>query len=160
MVSVVHSLPPAAGDADALARLGKGLAPEAATRVATALSLARDTYGAARLGTGEPVLDHSLGMSLVVASLDLDADSRMAALLFAAGDHLDDADERLAAGFGTAVAQLVGGLRKLGSLRPLTRAAAGGAGEGVAEARAQAEVLRKMLLAMADDIRVVVLRLG
>ena len=160
MVSVVHSLPPAAGDADALARLGKGLAPEAATRVATALSLARDTYGAARLGTGEPVLDHSLGMSLVVASLDLDADSRMAALLFAAGDHLDDADERLAAGFGTAVAQLVGGLRKLGSLRPLTRAAAGGAGEGVAEARAQAEVLRKMLLAMADDIRVVVLRLA
>ena len=160
MVSVVHSLPPAAGAADALARLGDGLAPEAAARVGSALALAREAYGEAQLGTGEPVLEHSIGMSLIVASLDLDADSRAAALLFAVGDHLEEADDRLASGFGAAVAQLVAGLRRLGSLRPLTRAAAGGGGEGVAEARAQAEVLRKMLLAMVDDIRVVVLRLA
>jgi GTP pyrophosphokinase len=98
-------------------------------------------------------------MALIVASLDLDVDARIAALLFAASEHVKDCNEHLKVGFGDTVAGLVAGLHRLGSLRPLTRAAAG-AGEGVAEVQAQTEILRKMLLAMVDDIRVVLLRLA
>ena len=162
MVSVVHSLQPASGEADALARLCVGLSGEAAARAVSALELARESYGEKTLGTGESILQHALGMALIVASLDLDAEARIAALLFAASDHIEDCNERLKAGFGDTVAGLVAGLHRLGSLRPLTRAAAGGgaAGEGVAEVKAQTEILRKMLLAMVDDIRVVLLRLA
>ena len=159
MVSVVHSLQPASGADAALSRLCLGLPAAAAERAAAALALAGEAYGDKLLGTGETILQHALGMSLIVASLDLDADTRIAALLFAASDHVEDAGEKLKVGFGDTVAGLVDGLHRLGSLRPLTRAAAG-SGEGMTEMRAQTEILRKMLLAMVDDIRVVMLRLA
>jgi hypothetical protein len=88
MVSVVHSLKPSSGEAEALERLCAGLPDAAAARAAEALALARDAYGDKQLGTGEAVLQHALGMALIVASLDLDADARIAALLFAASDHV------------------------------------------------------------------------
>ena len=161
MVSVVHSLQQSNGEADALSRLCLGLADAEAARAAEALALAREAYGEKLLGTGESILQHALGMALIVASLDLDADARIAALLFAATRHVEDCGERLKVGYGDTVAGLVAGLHRLGSLRPLTRAAAGGgAGESVAEVKAQTEILRKMLLAMVDDIRVVLLRLA
>jgi len=159
MVSVVHSLQQANGEADALSQLCLGLPEPAAARATAALALAREAYGDKLLGTGEPILQHALGMALIVASLDLDVDARIAALLFAASDHVKDCNEHLKLGFGDTAAGLVAGLHRLGSLRPLTRAAAG-AGEGVAEVQAQTEILRKMLLAMVDDIRVVLLRLA
>ncbi len=166
MVSVVHSLQPSSGEAAALSRLCLGLPAPAAARVAEALELAREAYGEKMLGTGESILQHALGMALIVASLDLDGDARSAALLFAASDHVKDCNERLKVSFGDTVAALVAGLHRLGTLRPLTRAAAGGgaggdgAGDAQGEVKAQAEILRKMLLAMVDDIRVVLLRLA
>jgi GTP pyrophosphokinase len=163
MVSVVHSLQQSSGEADALAQLCLGLSVPAAARAAQALALAREAYGEKVLGTGESIQQHALGMALIVASLDLDVDARIAALLFAATDHVKDCGERLKVGFGDTVAGLVAGLHRLGSLRPLTRAAArggAGSGEGAAEVGAQTEILRKMLLGMVDDIRVVLLRLA
>jgi GTP pyrophosphokinase len=161
MVSVVHALAPSGDATDALPRLQAGLAPDEAARVAAAHELARAAYGESLLGSGEPAWQHAVGMALVATALDLDAEVRCAALLFAAGDHLEDSAERLKVGFGDTVAGLVEGLGRLGRLRPLTRAAAGvGGGEGVADMKAQTEILRKMLLAMVDDIRVVMLRLA
>jgi GTP pyrophosphokinase len=161
MVSVVHSLRQANGEADALSQLCLGLPEAASARAAAALTLAREAYGDKLLGTGEPILQHALGMALIVASLDLDADARIAALLFAASDHVKDCNERLKVGFGDTVTGLVSGLHRLGGLRPLTRAAAGeGAAEVGVDVKTQAEILRKMLLAMVDDIRVVLLRLA
>ena len=163
MVSVVHSLLPSSDEAEALSRLCLGLPADAVSRAGEALALARTAYADKQLGTGEPILSHAMGMALIVASLDLDVDARIAALLFAASDHVSDCSERLKVGFGDTVAGLVAGLHRLGSLRPLTRAAAGGgsrSGEGAAEVKEQTEILRKMLLAMVDDIRVVLLRLA
>ena len=157
MVSVVHSLQQSDGEAAALSQLRLGMSDAAAGRIVDALALAREAYGEKLLGTGEPILQHALGMALIVASLDLDADARIAALLFAASDHVEDCAGRLKVGYGDTVAGLVAGLHRLGSLRPLTRAAAA---EGVAGVKAQTEILRKMLLAMVDDIRVVLLRLA
>ena len=157
MVSVVHSLEQSTGEADVLSQLCVGVAPDVATRIDNALALARQAYGDSCLGTGEPTLQHGLGMALIVSSLDLDPDVRIAALLFAAHEHLPDCAETLKVGYGDTAAALVSGIHRLGALRPLTRAAAGGS---AAEVQNQTEVLRKMLLAMVDDLRVVLLRLA
>jgi GTP pyrophosphokinase len=96
-------------------------------------------------------------MALLVASLRLDADTRIAALLFAVSEYVEKARDRLVSEFGEHVACLTDGLHKLNGLRVLTRTTANAAAP---EIRAQTEVLRKMLLAMVEDIRVVLLRLA
>ncbi len=156
MVSVVHALPDSGVDENALPRLTEGLSTEGCGVVARAFALAGELYGERTLGTGEGAFPHAVGTALIVSSLNLDIDTRIAALLFAAYDSLDEAKEKLGAEFGGPVAELVHGLYRLGALRPLTRAAALGA----AEVKTQAETLRKMLLAMSEDIRVVLLRLA
>jgi len=156
VVSVHHNTCLAGSGDVPLDLLAAGLAAEAREPLTRALALATALYGERRLGTGEATMAHALGMASIAAALNLDLDTRLAALLFAASLHLDDAQERLSAEFGAAVAQLVGGLRRLNGLRLLTRqrSTAG------SEVQAQTETLRKMLLAMVEDIRVVLLRLA
>ncbi len=156
MVSVAHALSDAGIDDQALKRLQAGLTDEGRAALVRALDLAAELYAGKTLGTGEDILQHAVGMALQISALNLDADSRLAALLFAGHDYLPEARDKLAAQFGAPVAALVDNLHRLKGLRPLTEAAALGA----TEAKAQAEILRKMLLAMADDIRVVILRLA
>ncbi len=156
MVSLHHNIAPA-GPAEApLERLAAGLSDEVREPLARALALAATLYGESSLGTGEATMAHALGMASIAAALNLDLDTRLAALLFAATLHLEEAEERLSADFGVAVAHLVGGLRRLNGLRLLTRQRSG-AGD---EVQAQTETLRKMLLAMVEDVRVVLLRLA
>jgi GTP pyrophosphokinase len=131
-------------------------APENDRRIlARALEFARDAYGNQVLGTGEPAFEHALGLVRNVVQLRLDADALAAGVLFAVPTYLPDADDKLAASFGATVAELVSGIDRLNRLRVVTRVAALGR-----EAAPQAEVLRKMLLAMVADIRVVLLRLA
>jgi len=164
MVSVVHALPAAGIDDEALRRLEAGLKDEGRDLLGQALDLAAELYAGKTLGTGEDVLKHAVGMALGLAAVNMDLDARAAALLFAAYDYLQEPRELLADRFGAPVADLVEGLHRLKGLRPLTQATAQAAAEqkagGGAEVKAQAEILRKMLLAMADDIRVVLLRLA
>lgn len=157
MVFVVHALDFLSGSPDPLPRLVAGLDAAGAARVGAALGLACEAYGGALLSSGEPALQHALGMASIAAGLQLDGEVRSAALLFAVTDHVPDAPARLKVGFGDTVAGLVANLHRLGALRPLMRAATDG---NSAQMQEQIEVLRKMLVAMADDIRVVVLRLA
>ncbi|MBI1905928.1 MAG: bifunctional (p)ppGpp synthetase/guanosine-3',5'-bis(diphosphate) 3'-pyrophosphohydrolase [Rhodocyclales bacterium] len=156
MVSVTHAVP-RDDAAPPTSLLAEGLSPEDQGLVDAALVLARDSYQQSTLGTGEQTMSHALGMALICASLRLDASTRVAALLFALGDHVRDAHPLLERRFGPVVASLVDGLVRLNGLRPLTRMAASASAP---EVRAHTEVLRKMLLAMVADIRVVLLRLA
>jgi GTP pyrophosphokinase len=151
MVTVAR--PEAADEADALAT---GLAPEERGPLERALAFARATYGDRVLGTGEPALGHAVGLAQSVAALRLDAEARAAGLLFAVPSYVEDSDGKLKAAFGERVAALVSGITRLNELRVVTRSA----GTQTRDARAQAEALRKMLLAMVQDIRVVLLRLA
>ncbi len=157
MVSVTHSIAQTSAVEAQLDLLAEGLPVEARPVLERAAGLAASLYGERRLGTQESVWDHAVGMALIVASLRLDLDTRLAALLFAASDYLEEPQEKLAAGFGKPVARLVDDLRRLNGLRLITRATATA---NAPDVKAQAEVLRKMLLAMAEDIRVVLLRLA
>lgn len=110
-------------------------------------------YGERALRTGEPFVAHADGMVEIVSELRLDPDLLAAAYLFGIHDVLRDADDWLRGRFGAEVAQLVADLRQLMRLSELTRARSG-------PGAAQAESLRKMLLAMVNDVRVVLLRLA
>lgn len=156
MVSVTHSVARIGAEEAQLDLLAEGLPPASRDALAQAVEFARNLYGENVLGTGEPAWLHALGMALVTASLRLDPDTRRAALLFAASDYLEEAAEKLAGRFGRPVADLVDGLRRLKGLRLAVR----DGGRTPQEVKAQAEVLRKMLLAMSEDIRVVLLRLA
>jgi GTP pyrophosphokinase len=109
-------------------------------------------YGDRALRTGEPFVAHADGMVEIVRQLRADPDLLAAAYLFGIHDVLRDADDWLRSRFGGAVAQLVADLRQLMRLSEVTRARGQGG--------AQAEGLRKMLLAMVNDVRVVLLRLA
>ena len=164
MVSVVHSVATQSDDHRFLQTLSAELSADDAARLETALAFAREVYDDdALLGSGEGMLHHASGTALMIAGLKLDVDSRLAALLFAVPECRETGLSEIERRFGQGVAQLVGGVSRLYRLRPITRSFVADYGAGNVrsqEARAQVEVLRKMLLAMVEDIRVVLLRLA
>jgi len=121
---------------------------------ATARALVASLYVDRRLRTCEPFLAHADGLVEIVRPLRDDADLLAAGYLFGAHDVVRDADDWLRARFGATVTGLVGDLRQLMRLSERTRARGDAHGEG------QAEALRRMLLAMCNDLRVVLLRLA
>jgi len=147
MVTVVQ-LHPQSGAA-ALGALAEGLAGAERERVAHALEFAEPLYAGQQLSTGEPVWSHALGLAAGLAAVGMDAPGRAAGILFAAPKYLDGSD-RLAAAFGAEVAGLAEGVEKLYRLRVATRDTPG----------EQNEVLRKMVLGMVEDVRVVLIRLA
>jgi GTP pyrophosphokinase len=118
-------------------------------QVERALAFARPLYEGQVLSTGEPVWPHALGLQASLAAIGVDAAARAAGVLFAAPKYLDGTD-KLKEMFGEEVAALAGGVEKLYRLRLLTRASA----------EQQNEILRKMVLGMVEDIRVVLIRLA
>src|SRR5712692_4906800 len=152
MVSSTRSDVAGIGESDAL---NAGLSGDERRTLARALDFAANVYGEKLLGTGEPAYGHAIGLARNVAELRLDADARVAGLLFSIPEYLSDGEEKLAASFGAAIASLVAGITRLNQLRVVMKTAAAGKDSGP-----QAEVLRKMLLAMVEDIRVVLLRLA
>ena len=124
------------------------------TSFATAFEFARAHAATSSMPDGEPALDRALGTATILAGLKLDADSIRSALLLpltiAKVFDAPDIQER----FGADVATLVAGVDRMGDIR-----AAPATGDKE-ERAAQAENLRKMLLAMVEDIRVVLIKLA
>jgi len=152
---MVTTVRPDSAGVDDVDILAAGLADGERRTLVRALDFAAGVYGEKLLGTGEPAREHAVGLARNAAELRLDADARVAGLLFAVPVYSSDWEEKLAASFGPSVASLVAGIGRLNQLRVVTRTAA-----QAKDSQAQAEVLRKMLLAMVEDIRVVLLRLA
>ncbi|TKC81735.1 bifunctional (p)ppGpp synthetase/guanosine-3',5'-bis(diphosphate) 3'-pyrophosphohydrolase [Trinickia terrae] len=130
-----------------------------------ALAFVREHAGDARLSSGELLADHAAGTAAIMSTLNVDPPAVLAAALFALTPHLEDPEHVIAERFGEEVAQLVGDVRKLLRLGTVGLRAAQSAlpeagRDAQAERRAQIEALRKMLLAFAQDIRVVLIRLA
>jgi GTP pyrophosphokinase len=156
MVYVPYSLNSSLPDSALFEKLSAGLSPVDAARIRRAIEFIDPIYAGKQLGTGEEISRHVLGMALIATALRLDADTRLAALLFAVHQLNPDAKERIGREFTEDVARLVEGLHRLNGLRLIASAPA----SSMRDVRTQPEVLRKMLLAMAEDIRVVLLRLA
>ena len=103
--------------------------------------------------SGKPYLEHPLQTALTLAELRLDASTLAAALLHDVPENCGIPISEIDASFGTEVAKLVDGTTKLGKQSWQAR------GE-VVNRKQQAENLRKMLVAMAEDLRVVFIKLA
>ncbi|MDR8078515.1 bifunctional (p)ppGpp synthetase/guanosine-3',5'-bis(diphosphate) 3'-pyrophosphohydrolase [Burkholderia cenocepacia] len=140
--------------------------PVAAPSFDDVLAFVRERAGDARLSSGELLADHSAGTAAIMRTLNVDPHAMQAAALFVLTPHLSDPERALTERFGDEVARLVSDVRKLlrlgtVSLRAAQNAAKPDSGRDAAEERrTQIEALRKMLLAFAQDIRVVLIRLA
>ncbi len=98
--------------------------------------------------SGEPYLTHPLEVASILADMKFDVESIAAALLHDVVEDTHATKEDIAEMFGRNVAHIVSGVTKLSKIDYSTKAAQ------------QAESLRKMILAMADDIRVILIKLA
>jgi GTP pyrophosphokinase len=98
--------------------------------------------------SGEPYLVHPLEVAYVLAELRLDTASIVAGLLHDVVEDTLTTEEAVADYFGSEVAHIVGGVTKISRL------------EFASDQEAQAQNLRKMILAMVDDIRVILVKLA
>ncbi len=102
--------------------------------------------------SGEPYIIHPLCVAIILAELELDKETIVAGLLHDVVEDTVMTDEEISAEFGGEVALLVDGVTKLGQLSYKA--------DKVDKVDVQAENLRKMFLAMAKDIRVILIKLA
>src|SRR6266513_3738438 len=98
--------------------------------------------------SGHPYISHPVAVAEIVADWQLDAQAVMAALLHDVMEDTEVSKQQITERFGKPVAELVDGLSKLDRV------------EFQSQADAQAENFRKMLLAMARDVRVILIKLA
>lgn len=118
-------------------------------RVEKAYNLARDAHKEQKRKSGEPYIVHPLCVAIILAKIDMDADTIIAGILHDIVEDTDMTKEGVAAIFGEDVAYLVEGVTKLTNFS-----------WSADKTDKQAENLRKMFIAMARDIRVVVIKLA
>ena len=99
--------------------------------------------------SGEPYIIHPLCVAIILAELELDKETIVAGLLHDVVEDTVMTDEEITKEFGSEVALLVDGVTKLGQLS-----------YDADKVEVQAENLRKMFLAMAKDIRVILIKLA
>jgi len=116
--------------------------------VRRAIDFAVEAHGDQRRASGEPYVTHPIASAQILADLGIDPVAVQAALLHDVPEDTEYALSDIEEGFGSEVAQLVDGVTKLGKFSTLSHE------------QQQAENIRKMFLAMADDIRVVLIKLA
>lgn len=128
--------------------------------VKKAYNYAEKAHQAQKRNTGEPYICHGLETAAFIADLKLDAKAISAALLH---DVCEDTNCEIATirkDFGKEIAQLVDGVTKLGKIRITRRWIFLESTQHLPEFDRQVETLRKMILAMGRDIRVVIIKLA
>ncbi len=130
------------------------LPPEKIAQVKEAFDFAVEAHrGQVRL-SGEPFFEHPFEVALILTELQLDAGSIMAALLHDIPENCDIPLSKIESIFGGEIAKLVDGVTKLGKLSWEATEPSG------VSLERQAANLRKMLVAMAEDLRVVFIKLA
>ena len=124
------------------------LKPEEITQVKKAFQFSDAAHLGQYRHSGEPYITHPVAVAELCATWRLDAPSIMAALLHDVIEDTGSTKADLVEKFGTKVAELVEGLTKLDKL------------EFQSHAEAQAESFRKMFMAMARDVRVILVKLA
>ncbi len=117
-------------------------------RILAAYEFSAEAHEGQTRKSGEPYVSHPVAVARILAGMRLDAGTLMAALLHDVIEDTPTARGQIANLFGEEVAALVDGVSKLDQIQFRSRA------------EAQAESFRKMLLAMVEDIRVILVKLA
>lgn len=124
------------------------LKPKDVEHIREALKFSGQAHEGQLRKSGEPYISHPIAVARILTPLHLDAQAIMAALLHDVVEDTHISNEDVARIFGKPVAELVDGLSKLDKIEFQTKE------------DAQAENFRKMLLAMARDVRVILIKLA
>jgi GTP pyrophosphokinase len=141
----------AVDDTHLLKKAGEYLPPDKVALVARAYEFAAKAHESQKRDSGEPFITHPLAVAMLLAELQLDANSLAAALLHDVPEDVGLPLAKIEADFSPEIAKLVDGTTKFAKL---TRASESSASE------AHLQNLRKMLVAMAEDLRVVFIKLA
>jgi GTP pyrophosphokinase len=135
--------------------------PDEAELIRNACELAVPLYSEHIELTGAPLLQHALGAATILIDMNMDAETIAATILHAVPEYMDDWRATLETGFGANIAGLVEGISRMEQIQEFSEI--GGLQEPARKNGDQAqqiESLRKMLLAMVQDIRVVLIKLA
>ncbi len=148
--------------ATTFAQLSAGLNADDSSRLQQVIAFVEPLYRGCTIVTGQDALDFSLGVANTLAALKTDADTRVAGLLFEVPVLRPASSDQIETNFGKEIADFVRDVRQLMRLHEQTFSQQEVVrGKNAAQlAAAQMETLRKMLLAMATDMRVVLVRLA
>jgi len=124
------------------------LKPEDISQLQNAYLFSQSAHSGQYRKSGEPYISHPLAVASILGKLHLDTQTLTAALLHDVMEDTHVSKSEISNRFGTAVADLVDGVSKLDKIEFQTHA------------DAQAENFRKMLLAMARDVRVILIKLA
>ena len=133
---------------DLCRRIRSYLTPEQIKDVRRAYRFGADAHAGQTRKSGEPYIQHPLAVAGILADMHMDHETLIAAMLH---DVIEDSlipKEDISEQFGNEVADIVDGLSKLTQI------------EFESHAEAQAQNFQKMLMAMADDIRVILVKLA
>lgn len=129
--------------------------------IRSACDLAAPLYSGHNELTGAPLLQHALGAATILIDMNMDAETIAATILHAVPEHLGDWQATLTTRFGASIAGLVEGIARMEQIQEFSET------EGLhnqnrknGDQAQQIESLRKMLLAMVQDIRVVLIKLA
>jgi GTP pyrophosphokinase len=140
---------------ESLLQYVSGYLPEKGQKlVCEALEFAIEKHAGQVRKNGDPVISHPLHAAETIAGLQLDASTIAGALLHDVQEDCGVTNDEIKRLFGDEVALMVEGVTKLGEISGRAERARMG------EQHVQAENLRKMFLAMAQDLRVVIIKLA
>ena len=128
--------------------LDEYLQPEEINQVYDAFLFSAEAHDGQRRLTGEPYITHPIAAAYILAEMRMDYQTIMAAILHDVIEDTPTAKKQLENMFGSDVSELVDGVTKLTQI------------DFKNQAEAQAENFRKMVLAMAHDIRVILIKLA
>jgi len=143
-----HRAPTLTHEFDSLRPALAYLTPDEISTLEIAYEFSRSAHEGQFRKSGEPYISHPLAVAGILAEWHLDAQTLTAALLHDVVEDTPATASEIEQRFGKAVALLVDGVSKLDKLA------------FESEQQAQAENFRKMLLAMAQDVRVILVKLA
>jgi guanosine-3',5'-bis(diphosphate) 3'-pyrophosphohydrolase len=129
-------------------QLKKTYSPQDMQRIRKAFEFARDYHGEQLRKDGSPYMTHPLSVAILVAEMGLDTESIMAALLHDCIEDTRATYDQISKLFGPSVAVIVDGVTKLTKVTYTSKE------------EEQMENFRKMLMAMAKDIRVILIKIA
>ncbi|MFP4251224.1 MAG: RelA/SpoT family protein [Guyparkeria sp.] len=117
-------------------------------RIRTAFEFGAQAHAGQTRKSGEPYISHPIAVAHILADLRMDEATLVAAILHDVVEDTDIVHDQIVAEFGEEVAHLVDGVSKLAQIRFKSKA------------EAQAANFRKMMMAMVEDVRVILIKLA
>ena len=158
MIESVVPVTPTISPALLLEKVGRYVSPADGEAIRRAFEYAYEAHDGQSRESGDPYITHPLAVAETLADLQLDGATIMAALLHDVAEDTDVTIGELEARFGAEVSRLVDGVTKLSRVPWFQEN--GESAPPIDRQTIQNESMRKMFLAMADDIRVVLIKLA